>query len=95
MSCTAITRVELDTDSLFVPLAAGPSTNVFVAAMTSWGRIYMFLLTGEKTSTSDPQTGVINVNRYTITITSGSFSLQSSVMSDLERALSCLQLLER
>ena len=61
------------------PLIALPQLlSAFVVAMTSWGRIYVFLLAGEKTSTSDPHTGVIDVNRYAITITSGSFSWPSA-----------------
>ncbi|KAG6334434.1 hypothetical protein ID866_4655 [Astraeus odoratus] len=62
------------------PLIALPQLlSAFVIAMTSWGRIYAFLLAAEKTSTSDPiNANVMNINRYAITITGGSFSWPST-----------------
>lgn len=62
------------------PLIALPQLlSAFVIAMTSWGRIYVFLLAGEKTSTSDSlASGIMNINRYAITITGGAFSWPSA-----------------
>ncbi|KAI6164415.1 P-loop containing nucleoside triphosphate hydrolase protein [Pisolithus thermaeus] len=65
------------------PLIALPQLlSSFVIASTSWGRIYAFLLADEKTTPYGIVTnGVMNINRYAITITGGAFSWPSTETS--------------
>lgn len=65
------------------PLIALPQLlSSFVIAMTSWGRIYAFLLADEKTAPYDIVTyGVMDISRYALTITGGSFSWPSTEAS--------------
>ncbi|KAF9233986.1 P-loop containing nucleoside triphosphate hydrolase protein [Melanogaster broomeanus] len=62
------------------PLIALPQLlSAFVIAMTSWGRIYSFLLANEKSSAQQPSiSAVMSMTRYAITISNGAFSWPSS-----------------
>ncbi|KAF8838120.1 P-loop containing nucleoside triphosphate hydrolase protein [Paxillus ammoniavirescens] len=61
------------------PLIALPQLlSAFVIAMTSWGRVYSFLLAAEKSSIDQPSiSGVISLSRYAVTISNGAFSWPS------------------
>ncbi|KAH7911100.1 P-loop containing nucleoside triphosphate hydrolase protein [Hygrophoropsis aurantiaca] len=62
------------------PLIALPQLlSAFVIAMTSWGRIYSFLLADEKSAGTDLSvSSVMSICRNAITITNGAFSWPSS-----------------
>ncbi|KAF9228464.1 P-loop containing nucleoside triphosphate hydrolase protein [Gyrodon lividus] len=62
------------------PLIALPQLlSAFVIAMTSWGRVYAFLLADEKSSVNQPSiSSVVSLSHCAVTITNGAFSLPTS-----------------
>ncbi|KAF9229004.1 P-loop containing nucleoside triphosphate hydrolase protein [Gyrodon lividus] len=62
------------------PLIALPQLlSAFVIAMTSWGRVYAFLLADEKSSVNQPSiSSVVSLSRYAVTIKNGAFSWPTS-----------------